>query len=318
MKSRTRKAKSRVLIAFAEGIASSFAIELAMLFCHAGSEVKTAFIANAAEWVCQKPLKDICGHAALTMENRPAWVNNHRFDLTVVINPSASVQQQLCSEQSSDPVIEFILKKGGLLSILQTASLLPQKCDFNAERIFFQELPENPFQLHRAFFNAFSAATILLAGRNKPYRKTFFIQHAGKKASESSEIEAPEWISGIKKALLQSGFTMAEPVNAELLITNSDCHEDDISPTPSGHKLTNQHHQSLLIDFVPPDCNHTFQDLPAGHLKVQRTEKGLLVYDLNGVRLIPDLKNHCAFSRLASMIDILLQKNNPQISSRSR
>jgi len=73
-----------------------------------------------------------------------------------------------------------------------------------------------------------------------------------------------------------------------------------------------------MIDFIPPEAEPMVQLLSADRLKIQPTANGLRVYDLNGVRLIPDLKNHCAFSRLASIIDTILQKNNPQTSSRSK
>ncbi len=61
MTSRTRKNKTRVLIAFGKSIASTLALELAMLFCHAGSEVRAAFIDNGNEWLAEAPLKQITG-----------------------------------------------------------------------------------------------------------------------------------------------------------------------------------------------------------------------------------------------------------------
>lgn len=311
MKSRTRKAKSRVLIAFGEGIASSFAIELAMFFCHAGYEVKSALIDRAGDWVCQAPLKQICSSPVLTSEHRPPWFYNHQtFDLTMIVNPSALAQHQILEGNSPDPVIEYIIQKGGLINFLQPRACFAAEGSYDPARFFFRELATQPLHIGRSFHNAFASATALLAGRKALSDKHFAISFSSSEQSNNDVAGWPDWICKLKDALLQSGLTISKhDSTADLTISayDSSHHKTPVKfvaqqPAESGRN-------NLSVVFIDTNLEIATETASENHLLVQRMHNGLRVFNSNGVRFLPELTSHCAYSRLALMLVNLLQRN---------
>ncbi|MBQ2594527.1 MAG: hypothetical protein II567_14765 [Candidatus Riflebacteria bacterium] len=74
MKSKKKKNKQNILIAYNKGIASIQGIELAMLFCHAGFSVKTILFDNAEEYISRELLKEVTEHAPWSNSHKPSWV----------------------------------------------------------------------------------------------------------------------------------------------------------------------------------------------------------------------------------------------------
>ena len=74
LKSKKKKNKQNILIAYNKSIASMQGIELAMLFCHAGFSVKTILLDGAEEQISSELLKEITGHAPWSKLHKPNWV----------------------------------------------------------------------------------------------------------------------------------------------------------------------------------------------------------------------------------------------------
>ena len=74
MKSKKKKNKQNILIAYNKSIASMQGIELAMLFCHAGFSVNTILLDGAEEQISSELLKEITGHAPWSNLHKPNWV----------------------------------------------------------------------------------------------------------------------------------------------------------------------------------------------------------------------------------------------------
>jgi len=287
-----------------------------MFFCHAGYEVKAAFIDKAGEWVCQAPLKQICSSPVLTAENRPPWFYNHQmFDLTMIVAPSAISQQQLCAGHSSDPVIEHIISKGGLINILQLRSNFADEGSYDACRIFFRELAPMPLHLSRSFSDAFARATALLAGRKQLADRHFSINLATGQP-DHAPVEWPIWLCRLKDSLLQSGLTFSnEKAKPALFINicentqqNKHC---DINLITSG----STDRRTLSATFIDPDLEISQKTASDNILLIQRLPKGLRVCSPGGIRLLPELTNHCSFSRLAAMLVNLLQKKDTDLAT---
>lgn len=80
LKSKKKKNKQNILIAYNKGIASIQGIELAMLFCHAGFSVKTILFDNAEEYISRELLKEVTEHAPWSNSHKPSWVKESSFD----------------------------------------------------------------------------------------------------------------------------------------------------------------------------------------------------------------------------------------------
>ncbi len=94
LKSAKRKTtkKQNVLIAFNKGIASAQGIELAMLFSHAGFDVKSIFFEGAEEYVSATAIKDITEHSPWSATHKPGWLKaDFKFETGIVINPIPGV-----------------------------------------------------------------------------------------------------------------------------------------------------------------------------------------------------------------------------------
>ena len=94
LKSAKRKTtkKQNVLIAFNKGIASAQGIELAMLFSHAGFDVKSIFFEGAEEYVSAAAIKDITEHSPWSATHKPGWLKaDFKFETGIVINPIPGV-----------------------------------------------------------------------------------------------------------------------------------------------------------------------------------------------------------------------------------
>ena len=94
MKSKKKKNKQNILIAYNKSIASMQGIELAMLFCHAGFSVKTILLDGAEEQISSELLKEITGHAPWSKLHKPNWVKAEIkypvgivFDEKIPLNP---------------------------------------------------------------------------------------------------------------------------------------------------------------------------------------------------------------------------------------
>ena len=92
LKSKKKKNKQNILIAYNKSIASVQGIELAMLFCHAGFSVKTILLDGAEEQISNELLKEITGHAPWSKLHKPNWVKAEiKYPVGIVIEPTEGI-----------------------------------------------------------------------------------------------------------------------------------------------------------------------------------------------------------------------------------
>ncbi|MDD2997452.1 MAG: hypothetical protein PHV05_00245 [Candidatus Riflebacteria bacterium] len=313
MISRTRKNKTRILIVYGQGIASAFAVELAMLFSHAGSEVRAALIDNAEDWVAKSPLQQICGHSVLKSDHQPNWYfSSQTFDAALVISPSNFSQQQFISSLASDPIIDFALKRSKTIYILQNKQLMPdvEACSF--QHTVFTEIPAQPLQLNQFFQKVFSAVIAGLAARKKLEKKTFHINYKVPNALKAVVPASQTWLRKLSEAFVSAGFSATEGFvdNPDVFIEAYDGPMIDAEAklyfaTPVEQlEQENQTdgHRLIRITFVASHISDNRLTPTEKHIFIKRLPNGIKLFDNHGTRLFPDVTGHCSFARLALYI----------------
>lgn len=309
---RTRKNKTRVLIAFGKGIASALGLELAMLFCHAGIEVRTAFIDNGNEWLAESPIKQLTGHAVLSSQHQPAWFfGEQKFATTIIIGPSGLSQQHLCSGASNDQIIEFILKSSQTIQILQNRQLIPEADCYNPLTLYFSEIPSQPAQIPATFNKVFADFATRQANRNTLQKMAFTLTYSLPDELKSTFNDLPAWVYRLQQALLQAGLSRSTEADetANLVIEAYDGPlfvNKQICNHPQGSLNTNK--DSFIVSFFGPQSNEAELKATDNHIFVKRLKNGLQLVDIHGTRLLPDVSGHCAFTRLAAYLTTNLQR----------
>ncbi len=309
MTSRTRKSKARVLLALGKGIASSLATELAMLFCHAGCEVKVALIDNGHEWVSESAVKQICGSTPLTASHRPGWFFAQApFNLAVVVSPAGLTQQLLQTGLTSDPILEFILQKSPALWLLQEPAKISPNDEESGAHIFFRSLPAQHQQLSPFFQKIFAECTAWLAARRKLGRRSFWLGYQVPEQLKSIANLKPAWLRRFDHALQASGMaSAADPADADLIINAYDGPRLDtdgrlVFSESAITKPPETKTGALHIVFVAPELELSSLAADKTRILAQRQNNSLRILDQHGIRVIPDVSGQCCFSRFCSQL----------------
>lgn len=313
MKSRkkTRTNKSRVLIAFGKGIASTLALELAMLFSHSGAEVRAALIDSAHEWLAEAPLKQICGHSPLTAGHQPGWFfAGLEFDACLIVSPSTLVQQQLLSGQTADPIIEYLLGTGQTFHILQNRQQMPSDTTVVPANMLFSELPAQPGKLSGFFQKVFADTTARIVSQALLKRATASISFLVPEALQPLVVSRPEWLRRLQSGLEKYNIRVEEPDNATDMFISAydgptvDTAENRLTASRPAEKVDCR----LQVTFVAADVADSELTPAASHIFVRRRPNGLIIVDRHGQRFLPDVCGACCYDRLASYLAVNLSR----------
>ena len=309
MTSRTRKNRTRVLLALGKGIASSLATELAMLFCHAGCEVKVALLDNGHEWVSESAIRQICGSAPLTAAHRPGWFfAQQAFDLAIAVAPASLTQQLLQARLTSDPIIEFILQKSPTLWLLQEPAQIPADSEDADAQLIFRALPAQPHQLPPFYQQVFAECIAWLAARRKLNRKTFALNYQIPDALKVIANTRPAWLARFDRALQSCGLGLAsDSSEADLIISAYDGPHFDadnrlVFVEPARPERAAHRSGALFIVFVAPEIDLSTLTADNNLLLVQRCNNALHIADSHGIRVVPDLTGQCCYTRFCSQL----------------
>ena len=313
MKSRkkTRTNKSRVLIAFGKGIASTLALELAMLFSHSGTEVRAALIDSGHEWLPEAPLKQICGHSPLTGGHQPGWFfAGLEFDACLIVSPSTLVQQQLLSGQTADPVIEYLLAAGQTFHILQNRQQIPSDAAEMPANILFSELPTQPGKLSAFFQKVFSDTTARIASQTLLKQATASVLFAVPAALQTLVPSRPEWLRRLQSGLEKYNIELEKSGNATDLFISA---YDGPAVDSADNRLTALHPAEkancrLQVDFIADAIADEALAPTASRIFVRRRPNGLIIIDRHGQRFLPDVCGACCYERLASYLAVNLSR----------
>lgn len=285
------------------------ATELAMLFCHAGCEVKIALIDNGHEWISDSAIRQISGSAALTASHRPGWFFAPvAFDLAIAVAPASLTQQLLQARLTADPVLEFILQKSPTLWILQEPAHVPAETDDCDPRLIFRALPTQPQQLSTFYQKIFAECTAWLANHRKNGKKSFWLDYQIPEQLKAIANLRPSWLARFDHALQAYGISQAESSgDADLLIDAYDGPQLDadnrlVFSEPELPSRTESKTSALHIIFVAPELNLELLTAGKNRLLVQRQNNSLHVADQHGIRVIPDVTGQCCYARFSSQL----------------
>ncbi len=291
------------------------ATELAMLFGHAGCEVKIALIDNGHEWVSESVVRQLSGSAALTAGHRPGWFfAPAAFDLAVTVAPASLTQQLLQARLTSDPVLEFILQKSTALWILQEPAQIPAEVDDCDPRLIFRPLPAQPQQFSTFYQRIFAECTAWLANRRKHAKKSFWLDYQIPEQLKVIANLRPAWLARLEQTLRACGLSQSESAaDADLVIHAYDGPQLDadnrlVFSEPELQASPEIRASAVNVVFVAPGLALASLAIDKNRLLVQRQNNSLHVADQHGIRVIPDITGQCCYTRFSSQLLNLLNR----------
>ena len=281
MKSKKKKNKQNILIAYNKSIASMQGIELAMLFCHAGFSVKTILLDGAEEQISSELLKEITGHAPWSKLHKPNWVKAEiKYPVGIVIEPTEGIlnppsvtalhpqcshlshrslreqpPQSLrdsspasrgASEQSNDgSFAEYIKEHCEFIKILvNKESALNQQSDDVKNQIIL--LPDNPLNLRSLFEKILSESVVLTAAKALDSRISYYFE------GDFSKID---YVKDLEKAFAKAGIEEYRKYSLEKIPLNP--------PLPNGVKDSDSEKNENNNWIATPSANPRNDDVVA-------------------------------------------------------
>lgn len=291
LKSTKRKTTKRhnVLIALNKGIASARSIELAMLFSHAGFDVKTIFFDGTEEYVSAAAIKELTGHSPWTVSNKPGWT---KADIRYVAGVYISSVPQPVSINNADGTTsdslgnkvftDYLLSQCDRLSFVvnDEASKSFKITSVNQQIVV---LPDNLLKMNIIFESILAATTKYAAAKALYSAMSYTLQ---------GDLSPIDYLDEIKKAFAEYGIE-EEPAQ------NSDCQNSRIQLKNSEKQL------DIILEQKPHDCSFP----NALVVYIEKHKNGLLLTDKTATRLLPDFTSKSCYSRFVEYLMTELTRN---------
>lgn len=297
MKSAKRKTtkKQNVLIAFNKGIASAQGIELAMLFSHAGFDVKSIFFEGAEEYVSAAAIKDITEHSPWSATHKPGWLKaDFKFETGIVINPipgvgdlgleadgnstvitSSDEHSEFCdnTKRFFDCIFSRCLSVK-LLTVkdnIEKFSSLPDNCEVIA-------LPDNLLKLHEVFEQLLADVVKLTSSK---------ALNGGITYSFNGDINNIEYIKDLETAFKEYGIEATQTAGA-----------GEASAEPNARIIINKGNKAIKIALEYDGDKQPDKGL----IYINKHKNGLVLTDSIETRLLPDFSCKSCFSKFVEYI----------------
>lgn len=292
LKSRKKTDKLNLLIGLNKGVASVQSLELAMLFCHGGFNVKTIFLGNERTYIASEAIKEITGHMPWSKEHKPGWIKAEiNYTGTIIIEPDKEIQNLVLSEnhalKEAPPYVSYIKSKSQKIIILQKEEFL-ELIPINIPNKEIIPLPSNPLKL-RILFQEILSKVVKLAASEALEKKMLYyflgnapdiaythklklaLESDGIKEGEPSELDNREEMASYTKLIISDGEKSIEAALESQPEENS----------PNQHKIYLNKHKN-----------------------------GLMLQDSNGTRLLPEFSCQSCYARLISYLKTELSRKN--------
>ena len=317
MKSAKRKTtkKQNVLIAFNKGIASAQGIELAMLFSHAGFDVKSIFFDGAEEYVSAAAIKDITDHSPWSATHKPGWLKaDFKFTTGIVINPDPEIGNLGFETAENSPAITNSDKHSDLcdntkrffdciFNRCQSVKILTAKDNIEkfsnlAENCEAIALPDNQLRLHEVFEQIFADSVTFTASKAINGGITYCF---------SGDTSKLEYIEELKAAFEEYGIE--EKTETEDLEPGAG--ETAHSSAPNELSKPCGESKGLASEIVISRESKTIKILleyngdkrPSnGLIYLNKHKNGLVITDSIEIRLLPDFSCKSCFSKFAEYL----------------
>jgi hypothetical protein len=291
LRSRNNPRSNRILFVTAESIAGKNAVDLAMLFLHAGFSVFFIMLPGSEKWLGINSVSSIT--KPWVAGSKPGWTKSrHGFDLTFFFDTHDELINQLLSGSCSDELTSFILSKCSNFNFLLHAerpiSNIWKKTD---PRYRFFAMPDKPTNLPGFFYSLLSQSIRLLAGRKKTRRHKCYL--------EPQLLANSEFSSNLAQALFYNGFCFGDAASATIHIKKYEAG----SPEEAG-KLIVYPESGLCKEGQAkgPEQNNA--------MFVTSWKSGLQILWKNQTRIIPDIEGQHSLNRLAELITFEILHNS--------
>lgn len=310
-KRKRNRPQIRVLIVFGKGIATTVSFELAMLFCHAGFDVYSVYLDESGSWLPPLPIKQLTGHSPMSESHSPGWSQREQnFSLAIVINADNSIGEQINSGVAKTDLMEYVLRCSSnfILAVKdgEEPSINTLECK---NRVMYFLLPTDMNLLSDAYNKLFAKSVFYLLNKSRFGNLKFCIRTSVNNDSTSSDNESLPLLE-LQNELIKKGLQYTDSEQANLLLDAAEFggSSDDKSIDRNENAL------ALTAKFLLSDIEENeAEEFVSDNTVLVRKDSSLnfKVYDSNGIRLLPDLSNQSAVSRLSDyLIDKLLVNMN--------
>ena len=321
MKSKKKKNKQNILIAYNKSIASMQGIELAMLFCHAGFSVKTILLDGAEEQISSELLKEITGHAPWSKSHKPNWVKAEiNYPVGIVFEPTeeilktpsvtalhsqcsplrlamqstspnqrfgedlhdSSLASRGASEHCNDDIFaEYIKEHCGFIKFL-----VNKESSLNKQSEDIKEqiiiLPDNPLNLRSLFERILSESVALTAAK---------ALDGGINYCFEGDFSKIDYVKDLEKAFAEAGMEIA---TASVKPRN----DEEVAVVSSRNKRIEIVFEASEAEIEPTK----------NRMYVSKHKNGLLLIDSIETRLLPDFSCQSCYSRLVNYLKVELTR----------
>ena len=324
MKSKKKKNKVNILIAYNKSIASIQGIELAMLFCHAGFNVNSILLDDAEKHISSELLKEVTSHSPWSDSHKPNWVkSNINYPFCVVIEPSEEFQEKLLTEscEIATPLLAYEKKTPSVELMLDSspnsfrfvgaslvcdddkfATYIKEHCEFikilQREEIASHshsndlnrqiiKIPSNPLNLRNLFEKILSETVNYIASKALDGEITY---------SLNGDFSNIDYLQDLGKAFAEAGIKrnwIATPS-----ARNDDNHNCSVVLTKGNKQI------EIVLEANEAEINPT-----ENKIYVSKHKNGLLLIDNIETRLMPNFSCQSCFARLVTYLKTELSRN---------
>ncbi|MBP5469406.1 MAG: hypothetical protein J6Z11_09190 [Candidatus Riflebacteria bacterium] len=286
MKSKKKKNKVNILIAYNKSIASIQGIELAMLFCHTGFNVNSILLGDAEKHISSELLKEVTSHSPWSDSHKPNWVkSNINYPICVVVEPSEEFQKMVLGDDD-DKYSRYIKEHCGFIKILQKEEIASHSHtnDLNKQII---KLPNNPLNLRSLFEKILSETVKYIASKALDGEITYIL---------NGDFSNIDYLQDLGKAFAEAGIKrnwIATPS-----ARNDDNHNCSVVLTKGNKQI------EIVLEANEAEINPT-----ENKIYVSKHKNGLLLIDNIETRLMPNFSCQSCFARLVTYLKTELSRN---------
>lgn len=300
----------RILVAFGKGLSVSFGLDFLQLLGKSGFSVYLVLSEAAKDWIGTHALLSLVRSRIFFQGSPPPfWVKEEVFDLGIIIGHEPG------SQESISLVSELFHKCPKVL-------FLSSSCDLGNQRNpDFRLLPDNPGGFRKFYEGLYSEIVAFLHRKKHLGRFTFQISNSVPELLDNIEPIGAKLVMDITSEFEKSGF---KPHSSDKAIP-SVAIETFSGPFPVKQTRRKTWEMSFAPEYSPQigggviKIRFFHHSLPEKELRkhvgddtlicVLHPPGDLLVYSIEGDRMVPNLAARPAFSKfLEIIVDLLLHK----------
>lgn len=300
MRSKKNPKNSRILLASKTSIAGCNLVNLAMLFCHAGFDVFTAYLSESITFIPTQLLQEITGHAPMCSNNLPGWTKSRRdFSFSLLIDADQKEINQVADPENNfekSSLISYIKKKSKHICIAHSKPKIISRMN---EKLSFFEIPDNPMLFENFNFNLFARAIRYLVGQKLFANYKFYV--------DENILSSCKVCSNLYYAFIKNGLKPAIKELAEISISVASSKESGFENFSTDPKKTLLQIYVFENESELSKQKNKFADISRNFMLVTEKTEGLMVFYDNQMRLIPSLNEYSIYQRVVDLVGYMIK-----------